>query len=60
MRTPEQIYKKYKNFATAVTKDEFLKAVAVIQKEAFDDGYNSAFDDFNEQPIYKQELNETN
>lgn len=56
MRTPEQIYKKYKNFVTAVTKAEFLKSVAVIQKEAFDDGYNSAFDDFNEQPIYKTRI----
>lgn len=56
MRTPEQIYKKYKNFVTAITKAEFLKAVAIIQKEAFDDGYNSAFDDFNEQPKYKTRI----
>ena len=35
MRTPEQIYKRYKQFATGVTQDEFVKAVKNIQDEAF-------------------------
>ena len=35
MRTPEQIYKRYKQFATGVTKDEFVIAVKNIQNEAF-------------------------
>ena len=35
MRTTEQIYKRYKQFATGVTKDEFVKAVKNIQDEVF-------------------------
>ena len=35
MRTTEQIYKRYKQFATGVTQDEFVKAVKNIQDEAF-------------------------
>ena len=54
MRTPEQIYKKYKSFATAVTKDEFLKVVDTIQNEAYTKGYNDGYDDFSECPNFNK------
>jgi hypothetical protein len=38
MRTPEQIYKRYKQFATGVTKEEFINVVKSIQDEAFNAG----------------------
>lgn len=38
MRTPEQIYKRYKQFATGVTQEEFINVVKGIQDEAFNEG----------------------
>ena len=42
MRTLEQIYKRYKQFATGVTKDEFITAVKNIQNEAFNHALETA------------------
>ena len=42
MRTTEQIYKRYKQFATGVTKDEFITAVKNIQNEAFNHALETA------------------
>lgn len=36
MKTSEQIYKKYKNFLSAVTKEEVIRIIEQIQKEACD------------------------
>lgn len=36
MKTAEQIYKKYKNFLSAVTKEEVIRIIEQIQKEACD------------------------
>ncbi len=41
MKTVEQIYKKYKNFLSAATKEEVIRIIEQIQKEA----YNQAIDD---------------
>ena len=41
MRTTEQIYSKYKNFLSAVSKGEALNAIRLIQEEA----YNQALKD---------------
>lgn len=41
MRTTEQIYSKYKNFLSAVSKGEALNAIRLIQEE----GYNQALKD---------------
>lgn len=41
MRTTEQIYNKYKNFLSAVSKGESLNAIRLIQEEA----YNQALKD---------------
>lgn len=38
MRTLEQIYKRYKQFATGVTQEEFINVVKGIQDEAFNAG----------------------
>lgn len=38
MRTPEQIYKRYKQFCSGVTPEEFMHAVRNIQDEAFAEG----------------------
>ena len=41
MRTPEQIYKRCKQFATGVTQEEFINVVKGIQDEAFMKGTES-------------------
>ena len=41
MRTIDQIYSKYKNFLSAVSKGEALNAIRLIQEEA----YNQALKD---------------
>ena len=41
MKTSEQIYKKYKNFLSAVTKEEVVRVIEQIQREA----YNQALED---------------
>lgn len=41
MRTTEEIYNKYKNFLSAVSKGEALNAIRLIQEE----GYNQALKD---------------
>ena len=42
MRTPEQIYKRYKQFATGVTKEEFINVVKGIQDEVFNHALEEA------------------
>ena len=42
MRTPEQIYKKYKAFCSGITKEEFINTIIEIQKEAFNEGIDAA------------------
>ena len=42
MRTPEQIYKKYKAFCSGITKEEFINTINEIQKEAFNAGIDAA------------------
>ena len=42
MRTPEQIYKRYKQFATGVTQEEFINVIKGIQDEAFNEGLEEA------------------
>ena len=42
MRTPEQIYKKYKAFCSGITKEEFINTINEIQKEAFNEGIDAA------------------
>ena len=42
MRTPEQIYKKYKAFCSGITKEEVINTINEIQKEAFNEGIDAA------------------
>ena len=41
MKTAEQIYNKYKGFLSAVTKEEAIKVIGQIRKDA----YNEAIED---------------
>lgn len=36
MENPEKIYKRYKSFITAVTKEEAIRVISQIQKDAYD------------------------
>jgi len=37
MKTAEQIYNKYKGFLSAVTKEEAIKVIGQIQKDAYNE-----------------------
>ena len=56
MRTPEQIYKKYKAFCSDITKEEFINTINEIQKEVFNEGIDAAVETIIE--IHKESFNE--